>query len=90
MGDEVLRDCRGLCWADVGVMDPGRNAVYLESSQHYDVGTLPTRPEGLAAMPFDKNPVSRSILMRPRLRASLVDGIEVRPKVLVCPLELRV
>ena len=88
--DEVLPDRGGVRWLSVGVMDPGRDAVYLESGggcQHHDVGSLPARLESLSVVPLDVDPVSRPVLMRCRDRASLVDGTEARPNVLVRPLE---
>ena len=54
--DEVLPDRGGVRWPSVGVMDPGRDAVYLESGggcQHHDVGSLPARLEGLSVVPLD-------------------------------------
>ena len=74
----------------MGVLDPGRDAVYFESGggcQHHDVGSLPAQLEGLLVVPLDVDPVFRPVLMRCRGRASLVDGTEARPNVLVRPLE---
>ena len=88
--DKVLPDRGGVRWPNMGVMDPGRDAVYFESGggcQHHDVGSLPARLEGLSVVPLDIDPVSRPVLMRCRDRASLVDGTEAQPNVLVRPLE---
>ena len=88
--DEVLPDGGGVCWPNVGVMDPGRDAAYFESGggcQHHDVGFLPAWLEGLSVVPLDVDPVSRPVLMRCWDRASLIDGTEARPNVLVRPLE---
>ena len=71
-------------------MDPGRDAVYFESGggcQHYNVGSLPARLESLSVVPLDIDPVSWPVLMRCWGWASLVDGTEARPNVLVRPLE---
>ena len=88
--DEVLPDRGGVRWPNVGVMDPGRDAIYFESGggcQHHAVGSLPARLEGLSVVPLDVDPVSRPVLMRCRGWASLVDGTEARPNVLMRPLE---
>ena len=88
--DKVLPDRGGVHWPNVGVMDPGRDAVSFESGggcQHHDVGSFPARLEGLSVVPVYVDPVSWPVLMRCRGRASLVDGTEARPNVLVCPLE---
>ena len=88
--DEVLPDQGGVHWLNVGVMDPGRDAVYFESGggcQHHNVGSLPARLEGLSVVLPDIDPVSRPVLMRCWGWASLVDGTEAWPNVLVSPLE---
>ena len=75
---------------NVDVMDPGRNAVYFENGggcQRHNVGSLPAWLEDLSVVPLDIIPVSRPVLMRCRGRASLIDGTEARPNVLVCLLE---
>ena len=87
--DNVLPDRGGVRWPNVGVMDPGRYAVYFESGggcQHHVVGSLPAWLEDLSVVPLDIIPVSRPVLMRCRGRASLIDGTEARPNVLVRPL----
>ena len=71
-------------------MDPGRDAVYFESGggcQHHNVRSLPVRLDGLSVVPLDVDPVSRPVLMRCWVWASLVDGTEVQPNVLLCSLE---
>lgn len=72
-------------------MDPGRDAVYFESGggcQHYDAGSFPAQFKGLSVVPLDINPVSWPVPMRCQSRASLVDGVEVCPNVLMHFLEL--
>ena len=88
--DEVLPDHGGVRWPNVGVTDPGSDAIYFESfggCQHHDVGSLPAQLEGLSVVPLDVDPVSWPVLMRCRGQASLVDGTEALPNVLVRPLE---
>lgn len=73
------------------MMDPHRDAVYLESggsSQHDDVGAFPEWFEGLPAVSSEENLVSWLVLMWRCGRASLVDGVEARPNVLMCPLQI--
>lgn len=91
LGDEVFLDCGRVCLPNVGVMDPGRDAVYFESGggcQHYDAGSFPAQFKGLSVVPLDINPVSWPVPMRCQSRASLVDGVEVCPNVLMHFLEL--
>ena len=88
--DEVLPDRGGVHWLNVDVMDTGGDAVYFESGgscQHHEVGSLPAWLEGLSMVPLYVDSVSRPVLMRCWSWASLVDGTEARPNVLVCPLE---
>lgn len=62
----------------MGVVDPGRNAVHFEGGgrgQHHDVWPFPTWFKRLPAVSFDKDPVSRPVLVGRRDRASLVDGL---------------
>lgn len=69
LGDEVFPDRRGVCWPNVGVMDPGRDTVYFESGgghQHHDIGTLPTWLKGLPAVSLDVDPVPGLMLMKSR------------------------
>lgn len=90
LGDKVFPDCGRVRWPNVGVMDPGCDAIYFESSggcQYHDVGSLPVRLKGFSAVPFDVDPVSWPVLMRCRGRASFVDGTEAWPNVLMRLLE---